>query len=141
MREKSIPILNCLQIVHKPPGHATDLPHQHCDEIVSVHCEHCHVEKNEIEFARLPTKCGCDCRTYEKWDCHILAHYYPNRTYGVYDCGDVSDIKFIRAVKVEEFNHYITPHILQIINTINPTISKKQKMEKNIVGLCLYSFA
>jgi hypothetical protein len=121
------------------------LPPNHIDKIISVHRKQCDIEYYEIYSSCAEAKCGCDCRTYEEQYCHIRPTHNPYRANGVDKASDVGDVKFIRAVKIEigfDFiYHYITPHILQIINAISPTISRKEKTEKNIDSLLLYSFA
>jgi phosphoglucomutase len=115
------------------------------NQVVSVHRKQSDIKYHKVYSSCAEAKCGCDCRTYEEQYCHIRTTHNTYRTNGVDKTSDVGDVKFIRAVKIEiclDFlNHYTTPYILQIINTINPTISRKEKTEKNIDSLLLYSFA
>lgn len=83
---------------------------KHLDHIKQIHKPQCHIQQNEIESARLPTKRGCDGRTDEEKHIHIQTAYYSNRTDGIYDCGDIGDVKFIWAVEIEkgfDFVHFM----------------------------------
>ena len=82
------------------------LPPNHIDKIIKVHKPKCHIKHHKVYASCLQAKQSCDGRADEEQNGHIATAHNTYCTDGVYQCGDVSDVELIGAVKIEVVNDF-----------------------------------